>query len=272
VRLRCVGLCTDHEAMHQLHLRHVFCALILGRAFVSAPVWASPPDSVWIEDTRLHPSGPAELSMIYDFIEPDTDIDGASIDVITLSTLSGFDRAPMDFQPSIGFVQAGLGSVRLEHVGLRARYRVRGTTSQPSLAVVLGYRVQLFGEHNHDFEQALAGRVPLGTSLSLGYELRLRELVGDGGDVEARIGASLGTTTAIGLVRVNLESFALLPIRGQRLTDYGAGGNPDAPALYVGPSLRVSFEYFWFDLSAVTGRILPDGADVMVRTTLGTQF
>lgn len=258
--------------MHQRDLRHLLGILFLGCTLASAPAWASPPDNVWIEDLRLHPSGPAELAITYDYIEPDMDRTNADLDIITLRTASGFDRAPMDFQPSIGLAQGGLGPARLEHVGLRARLRLSGTTGTPKLGLLFGYRLQLFNEHAHDFEQGLAGRLHFGQALALGYEARVRERVGEGGDVEARIGAALSYTMAIGLVSLSLESFALVPLVGQRLTDQGAGGAADQPALYIGPGLRVHLEYLWLDLGAVTGRLLENGADVMVRATLGTQF
>lgn len=239
----------------------------------SATLWASPPEQAWTEDIHLHPSGPAELRMSYGLSLPEDDYSEPAYDVVTLRTLAGFDRAPVELSPSISLVNVEGFGTQLFNVGLRARYRLSGKTGNPKLALAMGYQLMLVGSHEHRIEQRLAGRVRPNQNLSLAWEIGLQEHFGNQTHVEGRVSASASYGVALNLVRLSLETFALVPLVGERITDFAVGDRRDTFAFYVGPGLRLNFEdYLWVSGSAVTGALVGDGAPMMVRVIVGTQF
>lgn len=260
---------------HVSRVARTLAATAVALALSAAPssIWASPPDQVWTEDLFLHPSGPAELGMLYGLAQPANDV-APSVDVVTLRTLAGFDRAPMEWSPSISFVNNfdGLGT-QLFSVGLRARYRLLGNPSKPKIAVAFGYQLMLFAGHEHRLEQRLAGRVQSGQSVSLGWEVGLQEHFGNQTQVEGRISAAASVGMGLNYVRFSVETFALIPLKGERMTDFEVGEDSTRYAVYVGPGLRLNLEdYLWLNGSVVTGALVGYGAPVMVRVGVGTQF
>ena len=246
-------------------------ASALTTSMASVPVWASPPETIWVEDLTLHPAGPAELLVQYDFLDPALDAEMDATDILILRTSSGFDRAPMDWSPSFGVTQTGTGSARLLHVGLRARYRLLGSQGDARMGLVFNYAAMLAGVRAHRFEQRLAGRWRVG-SMRLGWDIGLAEQFGENIDVEARASASLSWGMVMEYLHVGVESFALVPLVGDRLTDFAIGRASDGFALYAGPTMRFHFEYLWLAAGAATGAMVGDGAPVLVRVQLGTLF
>lgn len=261
------------------HLSRVVRALsgasvILLFALAPSSVWASPPDQTWTEDIHLHPSGPAELGMIYGAALPaDDDFGSPSIDVVTLRTFAGFDRAPIEWSPSISFVSVEGFGTQIFNVGFRARYRLMGSTGDPEMAFVVGYRLMLAGGREHRMEQRLAGLIKATPAVNVAWEVGLQEHIGNQNHVEVRASAAISYGFALNFFRVSFEAFGLVPLTGDRITDFAVGAERDTPAVYLGPGLRLNFEdYLWLSGSAVTGSLIGDGAPVMVRVVVGTQF
>jgi hypothetical protein len=253
-------------------IRSRFIGLLFLGVFLatSLPAGASPPDTVWVEDIHLHPSGPAELHFGYERGEaPDGGVQ-ADLHRLIVRTAVGFDRAPIDFMPTFGLVQLGAEPARLDHLGLRLRYRLAGTPSQPRAGLVLAYQAPMTSGGAHVLEQGLIGRWGRG-ALSVTGDVRVSEALGSDSRVEVRAGAAATVGGFIGLVRGGVEAFALVPLTGARITDAGLGAADD-PAVYLGPSLRLHAEYLWLSASAVTGRIGDKGAPLLLRVILGTQF
>ena len=247
--------------------------LTLAVALAPSTSWASPPDQTWTEDIHLHQSGPAELGMLYSVALRADNFGVPSIDLVTLRTLAGFDRAPMDWSPSIGLINIDGFGTQLFHVGLRARYRLLGSTGQPTLGLALGYQLTLFDGHQHRAEQRLAGILHANPSFGLAWEVGLQEHFGDQIQVEGRISAAATYGFAINLVRLSFETFVLLPLTGERITDFAVGRDRDNVAIYLGPGLRLNLEnYLWLSGSVVTGALVGGGAPAMVRVAVGTQF
>lgn len=258
-------------------MSHVFTLAALV-ALLAAPVGtavASPPDTAWVEDVHLHPSGPAELLLAYELARDDIQGLDADVDLFALRAAVGFDRAPMDFTPSLGLRQVGALGAQVDHIGLRARYRLAGTPAIPLAVAFGGYRLVPGDEHAHELEQGAAARWVRG-GLAVGGELSARERLGGAQtQVELRLAASVTYGVAIDMVRFGVETFALVPVAGPRLSDSAQGAadeDTEALALYAGPSLRLNAEYLWLSGSAAVGRLTGDGAPLLVRATVGVQF
>lgn len=246
----------------------VICALTLTGSRV---VWAVPPDTAWLEDVHLQPSGPPELQLAYGF-QGSRDDAAADINTVALSSKIGFDRAPLDFVPRIGLLQPDATGVRMDFAELRVRFRLAGTPGEPIAIVYGGYRRVLRGGWDHLLEQGLSGRWLLG-NFALAGELSVREGFGERDPfVELRPGLAATYGLALDLIRFGIESFALVPLTGERFSDFGLGNNPEGVAVYVGPSLRLNLEYLWVSVSTVTGRITRYGASVRARAVVTAQF
>lgn len=260
-------------APRRASLRTAVLLCVLSSSASTSQVWASPPDTVWVEDIHLHPSGPAELVTTYDYLHPDDETPGSEIDRITLRTSIGFDRAPMDFQPSIGFIQFGDSSALLDHVGLRTRYRLSGSHGQPRLALVFAYQTVLNArEKQHFIETDLAGRHRWGRS-GLAWSFGIRQLASSQEyNVEAHLNAAFSNEFLIDYMHIAIETLVHIPLKGRRITDFGLGDDSEGVALYVGPTLRLNMEYLWIAGSVMSGSLYGDGTPYMVRTVIGTQF
>lgn len=237
---------------------------------------AGPPDTVWIEDMHLHPSGPAELAFAYEYQADPSDADsGGAGDghLLTIRTAAGYDRVPIDLRPSLGLSQLGDAGAAIDHVGLRVRYRLAGTTSFPKIAVALAYQVSPGSGLVHELDQAAIVRWQRGKLIVVG-EVGLREQLGGDIDtrVELRAGAAVTGEFAIGFIRLGLEAFTLVPLAGPRISDYALAADGEDVSLYVGPSTRLDFESMWLSAGLITGKLLDAGSPVMVRAVLGTQF
>ncbi|MCG8420468.1 MAG: hypothetical protein MJE77_21245 [Proteobacteria bacterium] len=156
---------------------------------------------------------------------------------------------------------------------MRLRYRIAGTTGQPVAALVIGYRLAAFAERRHQLVQGVAARWEKAT-LAVTGELTVREQLGGDSDnqVEIRTGAAVTHGMVINLIRVGLESFALIPITGPRISDPASSPNDEDVSVYVGPTLRLFAESLWLTASAATGRLTDPGSPLLVRVVLGAQF
>ncbi len=238
-----------------------------------SPAAASPPDTAWIEDIHLHPPGPAELHFVYDYQE--TEIADVPFErhLAVVRTAVGFDRAPLDLSPSLGFVQSA-DVARLDHLGLRFRYRLAGTPGTPVAAAFVGYRFHTADDNFHLLEQGVAGRWEVNRSLAVSGELSVRENLGLAVEdqVELRAGAAVTYGVVLNLIRLGAESLVVVPLKGERIFEPGFNGDGEDIAVYAGPSLRLHFEYLWLGLGAMTGKVTGTGAPLLVRAVLGTPF
>jgi hypothetical protein len=270
----------SHDTTYRQGFLKVSCvflsaALVALLVTPAATAVASPPDTAWAEDVHLHPSGPAELVLAYELQRDDIEGLDADVDLFALRAAVGFDRAPMDFSPTLALRQVGALGTQVDHIGLRARYRLAGTPAVPLAAVFGGYRLVPGDEHAHEIEQGAAARWVSG-GLAVGGELSARErLAGVQTQVELRLAASVTYGVLVDMVRFGVETFALVPVAGPRLSDSAQGAadeDTEALALYAGPSLRINAEYLWLSGSAAIGQLTGDGAPLLVRATVGVQF
>ncbi len=236
--------------------------------------WASPPDVAWIEDVAVHPPGPAELAFEYEYRDaPDSAAD-QNQHLIALRTASGFDRAPFDLRPGVGFRELAGGGTDLDYVEMRTRYRLVGTPAVPVAVLFLGYQLRPGADSAHQLEQGVAARFEAGPVRVAG-EVSAREEFAGPGDTAAELRAGVAVTAGatLGLIRYGVEAFALVPLTGPRLSDVAVGSDNEDITIYGGPSARMNFENFlWISLSAVYGGATDAGAPWMARANVGVQF
>lgn len=237
----------------------------------SVSALASPTDTAWLEDVYLQPSGPPELQFGYDYYAsrrsslPD-------LNAISLRSKIGFDRAPLDFVPAIGLLQDSDGTITMDFVELKTRFQLAGTPGEPIAVVYAGYRRVLRPGWYHLLEQGIAGRW-VTSDLAIAGDLSVREGFGPNDTVvELRPAVAVTYGLVLDLIRFGVESFAVIPLTGQRFSDYSVGGDPEGTGIYIGPSFRMNLEYMWFNISAVTGRLTSDGASIAARATVAAQF
>ena len=234
---------------------------------------ASPASTVWTEDVLLQPSGPAELAFLYEYQDALAGAIAADAHLLAVRAAVGFDRAPIDFTPAIGLVQPSGASAVIDHAGLRVRYRLAGTPSQPIAVAILGYRIRPGSDTGHEIEQGAGMRWARG-DLVVSGDLHVREELGgpSGTRIELAFGGAVTYGGFLDYIRAGVEVFGLLPITGPRIADAPVGAGSEDLAVYAGPTVRLNVETLWLAVGVATGKLTDDGSPVLVRAVLATQL
>jgi hypothetical protein len=231
-------------------------AALLGALASLAPgmAHAEPATTAWLEDVSVEAPRTTETVLSYTHQLSDMKARGAGFDQLTLALHAGVSES-VAIAPKLGLEQRGTEPLRLSEVGFQARWLAFERAPWPSLMAYGGYSNDLGDARDHLLESGVAARYEYGP-LYLNGDVRATSALGGDADtsIETWYGLGAGYAWLHGwLLRAGLESFAILPLKGERLSDPTFGEAAESTTLYYGPSLAFATSPLWAACSAVTG-------------------
>jgi hypothetical protein len=218
-------------------------------------------NTAWLEDVRLQPEGEAETAFTYEFQTPDLKAIEEGTDLFSLRFNAGVVKA-LELAPVIRFRQRGNEALRIHEVGGEARFRAIGDAAVPHLVLYGGYLNDTGADRDHRVFAGGAGRYDI-SRLLLGADLRASG--GFGGDEDDSAEVWIGAMAGYAMLpdrqlTAALETFAIAPLVGRRISDPTFGLAGESISFYYGPSLSLRGGPIWTAVSAVTGFPLSDSA------------
>lgn len=178
----------------------------------------------------------------------------------------------LELAPVVRVRQRGVDPLQMHEIGAEARVRAIGEPDLPNLLVYGAYYNDTSLERDHRVLAGGAGRLYFGRLFVSGD---LRPSAGLGGDRDDAFELWLGAGAGFMFLpdrelTAGIETLAIVPITGERLSDPTFGAAATSTTYYYGPSLSFRRGPFWTAASAVSGYLLSDGAsDLLVRWMVG---
>jgi len=174
--------------------------------------------------------------------------------------------------PLLDLRQRGSEELHLGELGLDVRGRVLGTSEQPMMLAYGGYANDLTRERDHHLRAGGVARYDL-DAWFVSADLRLSAALG--GELDSAWEAWVGAAAARGFfpdreLTAGIETFAIVPLAGTRVSDPIFGQAAESRSFYYGPALSLRLDPFWTAASAVTGFGLSNAAsELLVRWSVG---
>jgi hypothetical protein len=242
----------------------------LAHAVVPA-LFAEPRNTVWLEDVHLQSKGTTETAFVYEFQSPDFNAVEEGVDLFALRLGAGVGEA-VEVAPLGRFRQRGDEALRLHELGAEVRGRILGDVQTPHLVLYGSYLNALSEDRDHHLTAGGSGRYDF-DRLFVAGDLRFSTLLG--GELEDAREVWIGAGAGYAFLperelSAGLETFAILPIAGLRVSDPTFGEAGEAVSFYYGPSVSLRGGPFWTALSATTGFPVSDAAShLLLRWMLG---
>ncbi|HEY6562507.1 MAG TPA: hypothetical protein VI072_34800 [Polyangiaceae bacterium] len=250
---------------------HATFAAALAALTCSPLLAAAPRNTVWLEDLHIEDANAVETSLIYEYQTTDFKAFEAGTDVLTLRLHAGLSER-LELAPVVRVRQRSVDPLQLHELGAEARVRAIGEPDLPNLLVYGAYYNDTSLERDHRMLAGGAGRLYFGR---LFVSADLRPSLGLGGDRDDAFELWMGAGAGFMFLpdrelTAGIETFAIVPITGERLSDPTYGAAATSATCYYGPSLSFRRGPFWTAASAVSGYFLLDGAsDLLVRWMVG---
>jgi hypothetical protein len=244
---------------------------LLATLAVAGSAHAEPRNTVWLEDVRLEPEGNAETALSYEFQAPDLVAIEEGTDLFSLRLNAGVTDA-LEFAPVIRLRQRGNEELRILELGGEGRFRVVGDALEPKLIAYGGYMNDLGEARDHRVFAGAAGRYDI-SRLLLGADLRASG--GFGGEEDDAAELWIGLTAGYSLLperqlTAGIETFAITPVSGKRISDPTFGAAGESISFYYGPTVSLRGGPIWTALSAATGFPVSDAAShLLLRWMVG---
>jgi hypothetical protein len=244
---------------------------LLATLMAVGTVGAEPRNTVWLEDIRLEPEGNAETALSYEFQAPDLKAIEEGTDLFSLRLNAGVTDA-FEVAPVVRLRQRGNEELRIHELGGEGRYRLIGDALEPRLIVYGGYMNDLGEDRDHRVFAGGGGRYDV-SRLLLGADLRASG--GLGGEEDGAAEIWLGLTAGYSLLpdrqlTAAIETFAVTPVGGKRISDPTFGEAGESISFYYGPTLSLRGGPIWTAVSGVTGFPVSDPAShLLLRWMVG---
>jgi hypothetical protein len=243
----------------------------LGALLIASLAAAEPRNTLWLENVHIEDTNSTETSLIYEYQATDFKAFEEGADLVTLRLHAGLAER-FELAPLVRVRQRGVEPLQLHELGLEGRFRVMGEAQAPKLLVYGAYYNDAGLERDHRLTAGGAGRLEFGRLFVAGD---VRPGLGLGGERDDAFELWLGAAAAYMFLpdrqlSAGLETFAIVPVSGERISDPTYGAAATSATYYYGPSLSFRQGPFWAATSAVSGYFLSDGAsDLLVRVMVG---
>jgi hypothetical protein len=239
---------------------------------LGAAARAEPRDTVWLEDVHIEPPESTDTGFVFDYQAADFKALDQGIRWLTLRFAAGVVE-PLEVVPLFRLRQRDGEPLELREIGAEVRSRLLGDAEAPHVLGYGGYRNDLGPERDHHLSAGGAGRYELIERLFVAGDLRIS--AGLGGELDAawetRAGAGIGYSLFPRReLTVALETFALVPLTGSRISDPAFGEAGESASFYYGPSVSARLGPLWTSVSMASGYLVSEPAsDLLVRWMVG---
>jgi hypothetical protein len=252
-------------------MKRSIAAACLSTALFAPSAWAEPRNTVWLEDVHLLPAGGTALAMTYEYQGADAGALEQGIDLLALRLEAGLSDA-VELTPVVRFRQRGDEAFRLQQLGGQLRWRLLSERDLGHLVVYGGYLNNMSEERDHLFTAGAAGEFEL-ERVFLSADARSTGALGGSLDDTAELWMGAGVGVALLPARrltVGLETFAIVPLGGARMSDPALSLAGESNSYYYGPNLSLRAGPLWTAFSAASGYGVSDAAsDLLIRWMVG---
>ncbi len=246
-------------------------ATLLAVLTVSAHGAAEPRSTTWLEDVRIEEPDTTETSLIYEYQATDFKAFEEGTDLVSLRLHAGMAER-LAIAPLVRVRQRGVEPLQLHELGLETRVRVLGAPELPQLTVYGAYYNDTSLERDHRLRAAAAGRLYFGRLFVSGD---VRPSVGLGGERDDAFELWLGLGAGFAFLpdrnlSAGIETFAIVPVAGERMSDPTYGAAAGSATYYYGPSLAFARGAFWVSAAAASSSFVSEGgSELLVRWMVG---
>jgi hypothetical protein len=238
---------------------------------LSAQGAAEPRSTTWLEEVRIEEPDTSETSLIYEYQATDFKAFEEGTDLVSLRLHAGMAER-LEIAPLVRVRQRGVEPLQLHELGLETRVRVLGDPELTQLIVYGAYHNDTSLERDHRLRVAAAGRLYFGRLFVSGD---VRPSLGLGGERDDAFELWLGLGAGFAFfpereLSAGVETFAIVPIAGERMSDPTFGAAAGSATYYYGPSLAFHRGAFWASAAAATSSFVSDGgSELLVRWMVG---